>query len=290
MENEKLIGDFISNLKRRGKAKATIIAYQNDIVQLAQSNETKYLELFQESDIKHGLTYLQQTYSLSSKTVSRKLNSIRTFYRYLEDKKLIKFNPTKDILHPKFRIKKQRFLNKQEYLALREASRENFKTYLMVELLLQTGLRISELSRLKVKDIILLNKGVSYIFIEKFGSNAERKVPLNPKISTELKNYLLFAKNNKKPNPPLFSTKTGKSIEVRNIRSSIDRMIIKARIKNACVNDIRNTFIVFQLINGMSIPKLAEIVGHKNIATTTRYVELLTKKYKPKGIDKVVEL
>jgi len=289
MENDKLITDFINYLKRRGKAKSTLIAYQNDLRQLAESNLNKSVIEFSEVDIKHGLNFLQSTYSLSAKTVSRKLNSIRTFYKFLEEKKIVNDNPTSKITHPKLRIKKQRFLNKQEYLALREISRENPKIFMIIEFLLQTGIRIGELSRVKVKDVSL-GKESGFIYIEKFASNPERKVPVNSKLHTELKDYLSKIKVSKKPNSPLFATKTGRSIEVRNIRGSIDRFILKSKIKNACVNDLRNTFIVVQLNNGITISKLAEIVGHKNIATTTRYIELLTKKFKAKGSDKIIEL
>lgn len=289
MENDKLITDFINYLKRKGKAKSTLIAYQNDLKQLSESNLNKSVVDFNEADIKHGLSFLQSTYSLSAKTVSRKLNSIRTFYKFLEEKKYIKQNPTSKITHPKFRIKKQRFLSKQEYLALREISRENPKIYMIIEFLLQTGVRIGELSRIKVKDVTLVRDG-GYIYVEKFASNPERKVPVNNKLNSALKDYLSKMKVSKKPTAPLFATKTGRSIEVRNIRGSIDRFISKAKIKNACVNDLRNTFIVVQLNNGISISRLAEMVGHKNLATTTRYVDLLTKKYKPKGTDKIAEL
>ncbi len=289
METEKLISDFINYLRRRGKAKSTLIAYQNDVTQLSESNVNKSLVDFTEDDIKHGLNFLQTTYSLSPKTISRKLNSIRTFYKFLEEKKYVNKNPTLNISHPKFRIKKQRFLTKLEYLALKEESRENPKIYMLIEFLLQTGVRIGEVSRIKIKDVFL-DEPKPYVYISEFGSNKERTVPLNSKIAVELREYLNTYPFAKKPNAPLFSTKSGKNIEIRNIRSAIDRVIIRAKIKNACINDLRNTFIVNQLSYGISISKLAEIVGHKNIGTTTRYLELLTKKYRATGDDKVTEL
>jgi site-specific recombinase XerD len=204
-------------------------------------------------------------------------------------KKHIKDNPAANIAHPKFRIKKQRFLTKQEYLALKEQSRENPKIYAIIELLLQSGIRISELSRLKVKDVVVL-KTNSYIKIEASSNNEERKVPLNQKALSMLKSHLTFYKLTTKVNYPVFATKTGKPIEVRNIRSSIDKMLLKAKIKNACVNDLRNTFIVYQLSSGFPIAKLGEIVGHKNLSTTSRYLDLLTKKYKAKPVDKIFDL
>lgn len=289
METEKLINDFINYLKRKGKAKSTLIAYKNDLNQLAQSNINKPITAFSESDIKHGLSFLQNTYSLSAKTISRKLNSIKTFYKFLEERGYINKNPSTTIPHPKFRVKKQRYLSKPEYLALKECSRENFKTYLMVEFMLQTGVRIGELSRIKIKDLYLSGPK-PYVLIEEFGSNPERHTPINNKLLNELKLYLNQNKFTQKPNAPLFSTKTGRSIEVRNIRGCIDKIITKAKIKNVCVNDLRNTFIVNQLTNGVGLSYLAEIVGHKNLATTSRYTELIGKKYKIKSENRVFEL
>lgn len=287
MDSKKVINDFILYLKRKKKSKSTLIAYKKDLEQISESNVRKSLADFSEQDLKHALKYLSNTYAISPKTLSRKINSLRTFYRYLLEKKIIKSNPALNIQHPKYRIKKQRVLSKQEYLALRETSRDNSRLFLITELLLQTGIRIGELSRLKKSDVVIKGKK-SYLNIDEFGSNPERKVPLNYKIRDYLEMYI--ANDKRKKDAPLFYTKTGKAIEVRNIRSSIDRAIIKARIKNACVNDLRNTFIVHQLNNGASIDFVAEIVGHKNIATTTRYLELLTKKYRPLGVSEVVEL
>lgn len=287
MDSKKAINDFISYLKRKKKSKSTLIAYKKDLEQISESNIKKSIADFTETDLRHALKYLTNIYTISPKTLSRKINSLRTFYRYLLEKKVIKLNPALNIQHPKYRIKKQRILSKQEYLALRETSRDNNRLFLITELLLQTGIRIGELSRLKKSDVTIKGKKSS-IKIGQFASNDERTVPLNYKMREYLDKYL--KEDNRKKDAPLFYTKTGKAIEVRNIRSSIDRAIIKARIKNACVNDLRNTFIVYQLNSGASIDFIAEIVGHKNIATTTRYIELLSKKYRALGINEVVEL
>ncbi len=289
MNNEQLINEFLVYLKKNDKTKSTLIAYTNDIKQLSSTNVSKSLSEFSTNDIKYSLDYLHNTTGLSFKTISRKLNSIRTFYKFLTEKSYIKENPANQIPHPKFKLKKPRVLSKVEYLALREVSRDNPRLYTMIELLIQTGIRIGELARLKVKDIHIDNSH-GFTIIEAFSSNSERVVPLNQKIKNILKEYLDEYKFKNKPNHPLFCTKNGKSIEIRNIRSSIDRAIIKSKVKNACVNDIRNTFIVFQLTKGMPLSRVSEIIGHKSIVTTSRYLELLTKKYKPSGIEMVSEL
>ncbi len=286
--SQELIENFVQYLRRKNKSHSTIIAYKKDLEQLASLNVRKNLTEYTVDDIKNGLNYLRTDKGLTLKTVSRKLNSIRTFYKYLEAKNLIKDNPSKNVTHPKFPLKKQRVLSEMECLALKEVSRDNARLYAMIELLLQTGIRISELSNLNLKDV--QNKiGEHYLHVEKYSNNPERRVPLNDKINKILASYI-DSLPRKTQTSPLFPTRSGKNMEIRNIRSSIDRAIIKAKVKNACVNDIRNTFIVRQLENGMSISKLAEIVGHRNILTTQKYIRLLSKKYKPTGIDKVCEL
>lgn len=283
-----LILNFENYLKRKGKSKSTIIAYIKDLKQLEETNVKKDLTKFTTEDIKKGLERLKNDFDLTNKTISRKLNSIRTFYRYLDQKGIITENPAIKIPHPKFPLKKQRILKPIEYYALKEVSREDVKLFTIIELLLQTGIRIGELSRLKVKDVRIYSDKT--LFITSFSSNDERDVPLNAKVLRALENYLKTYPYADNPNSPLFSTRTGKPIQIRNIRSIIDRAIVKAKIKNACINDIRNTFIVYQLENGMKLERLAELVGHKNTITTGKYLTLLTKKHSPNGVDTTIEL
>lgn len=287
MELTKLLNEFIIHLKKTSRSNSTVLAYTKDIKQFASTNINKKISAFTEEDIKHAMDFFKNSLSLTPKTISRKLNAIRTFYKFLVEKEIIKTNPANKINHPKFKLKKPRVLSRGEYLALKEICRENMRLFTMVEVLLQTGIRISELSRLKVKHV-RLNGNLGFLFIEEFSSNFERTVPLNIKAAKVLKDYL--TRTSPKESSPLFATRRGKSIEIRNIRSSIDRAISKTKIKNVCVNDLRNTFIYYQLMNGMSIERLAEIVGHRNINTTSRYLQLLPKKYTPGGVDNVYEL
>jgi site-specific recombinase XerD len=73
----------------------------------------------------------------------------------------------------------------------------------------------------------------------------------------------------------VFFTRTGNKILIRNIRSTINNAFKSTGIKDATVNDLRNTFIIFQLENGLKIDLLAEIVGHKRQTTTEYYLEFI---------------
>jgi len=286
MTNIELINNFTNYLKESSKSLSTIIAYKKDLEQFNEINKGKDFIEYTADDIKTAVNEIRNVNKLTLKTISRKINSIRSFFKFLHITDKLNHNPAIEVSHPKYRNKKPRFLSQMEYFALRDASRNNFRLSVMIELLLQTGIRISELSNLKKRDIFLDEKN-SYLIVRSYSSTQERQVPLNQRIKSSLKDYI---KLDKTKFQPLFSTKTGKSIEIRNIRTSIDKAIITAQIKNACVNDLRNTFIVQQLTNGMSLDNLAKIVGHRNINTTLKYAILLQKKYLPTGINQVVEL
>ena len=73
----------------------------------------------------------------------------------------------------------------------------------------------------------------------------------------------------------VFVTKNGRPLLVRNIRTAIDKSFEKAGIKNAKVNDLRNTFIAHHLANGVGLPTVSKLVGHKRLSTTEKYLNIL---------------
>ena len=73
----------------------------------------------------------------------------------------------------------------------------------------------------------------------------------------------------------LFITRSGKPILIRNIRQIINRCFREVEIKGATVNDLRNTFIAQQLLNGTSLEYIAKIVGHKRLSSTERFLNLV---------------
>lgn len=285
---DKLLQKFIQTLVEQGKSNSTVIAYQKDIEQLIvylKSKNFKDFKKIEKADLDLYIKTLLNKGEFSVKTVSRKLNSIKTFFKFLISIGSVKNNASADIRHPKFETKMPRILSKQEYMALRDSSKNNQRTYIIIELLLQTGIRIGELSRLKVEDLHL--KGTpAKITITKYASCPERTI----EISDSIKKLLIQATENKKnPKDYLFTTKTTKPLLIRNIRSTIDRHFEKAEIENATVNDIRNTFIVFELKNGIDIKFLASYVGHERLTSTQKFVKEF--KISPLGNKrKIVEL
>src|SRR3990167_2115003 len=145
---------FIGHLKGKSRASATILAYGKDIDQLVS-----YLQNLGKTDASEITTEELQTFmdslvkkSYTPKSISRKTNSTKTFFKFLKSSALISDDPANDLTHPKFENKPPRILNKLEYRALRDAARSDIRMIAVIELLLQTGIRIGELSKLRIED------------------------------------------------------------------------------------------------------------------------------------------
>jgi site-specific recombinase XerD len=270
--------DFIDDLKSKDRSESTIIAYGKDIEQLIDYLKKEDLEDPDAVTIEdlEGFKAELEKKDYTPKSISRKINSIRTFFKFLAAKKVISDNPSEKLSHPKFETTPPRVLTEMEYRALRDVSRSDVRLYSIVELLLQTGIRIGELTRLNIDDIKETKDGkFKYLVIEEYGSHPERKVPLNNSAVSAINEYLKIRP--KSEDDTLYVTKTGNPLLVRNIRTSIDRAFEKAGIKDAKVNDLRNTFIAHHLANGVSLVTVSRLVGHKRLSTTEKYLDLVKK-------------
>lgn len=278
-----LVVKFIEYLKSSGKSDSTLVAYRKDIEQMRDFLLQKGIHNVEDvkvEDLKPFLEYLRVEKGFNLKTISRKINSIRTFFKFLREQGAVSEDndPSLKLTHPKIESKTPRVLNRVEYRALRDASRSDVRLYTMVELLLQTGLRIGELQRLHVDDIKVTPLGHRYMQVRNFGSHQNRNVPLNDTAYQAVQDYLKIRPTAADGIMNIFLTKSGNSIPIRNMRSAIKRAFSRAGIKNATVNDIRNTFIAHHLSNGVNVLTVAKIVGHKRISTTEKYLEILKPK------------
>ncbi|RLC34482.1 hypothetical protein DRH14_02875 [Candidatus Shapirobacteria bacterium] len=272
---------FSKSLSKVGKSINTIVAYKGDINQLCSFLEesklatdvtqikTEHIEKFKED-----LT----SKSYTAKSISRKINSIKNFFIFLKNEGLIEENPSINIQHPKYENSLPKILKPIEYRALRDACRNDLRSTAIVELMLQCGLRIKEIESLKLNDV-----DDKQINIEAYESHPQRFVPLNNSVKNALKNYINNARFQSKTKN-VFVTKTGRILLARNIRSLLNRYFRKADIKNVKVNDLRNTFIAFQLKGGVPLDIVSKIVGHKRISTTEKYLELIDTQKQSRGI------
>lgn len=278
-----LISGFIEHLKDGGKSVYTLVAYKKDLEQFAdhlRAGGKQAVDEIEKKDIEEFIRTLIEEKNYTKKSASRKLNSIRTFFRYLKSGGLAINNPAGDIAHPKYEQAPPRILSRLEYRGLRDVAKDDPRTFAMIELLLQTGMKIGELAGLRLEDI----KPTQITIVSR--GNISREVPLNKASSLALKEYL-------KVRPPfpdthILITRTGRPMLIRNIRQIINRCFLDVGIQGATVNDLRNTFIAHQLTNGASLEYIAQIVGHRRLSSTERFLNLV--KHEAERKEKLGEL
>lgn len=262
---------FLQALAKQNKSKYTIVAYKKDLEQFADyldSHNITAINKVQKEDV-DGFVNSLVGGQYTKKSASRKLNSIRTFFKVLKSEGIIEKNPSLEVSHPKFNHTAPRILTKLEYRALRDSAKNEPRTVAMIELLLQTGIKIGELADLELEDV-----HDDYLVIKSYAKNPERNVPLNIAARKSLNAYLETRSKNASTKK-VFITRTGKSLLIRNIRQIINRCFTDVGITDATVNDLRNTFIAHQLSTGASANYIAKIVGHRRLSSTERFLNVI---------------
>ena len=272
---------FVDHLESLDRSPSTVIAYKKDIEQLidhlyklgvsdAEKVETQHLADFMK-------TLSDKAYT--NKSISRKTNSTKTFFRFLVAQGYITENAADALKHPKVKIKAPRILSRLEYGALRDAAKDDTRTFAIIEVLLQTGLRISELSKIELAHLEMdLRNMTGNMQVPGMGKHAPRQVPLNRAVIEAVQRYLTTERPKVEKAFHLFITKTGNPLLVRNIRATLSRYFDAAGIENATVNDMRHTFVAHHLSNGVSLLTMSKIAGHKRVSTTERYLEYIERK------------
>lgn len=265
---------FVGHLKGKSRASATILAYGKDIQQLVE-----YLAKLGKENVSDATTADLNEFmaklakeGYTAKSISRKTNSTKTFFKFLKISNLLENDPATALEHPKFENKPPRILSQIEYRALRDAARGDLRIFAIIELLLQTGIRIGELAQLRLDDLDLDTDSPT-LHVPAVEGAVERTIPLNRPAVDAVKRYIEVRP--KTPNKALFVTKTGRPLLVRNIRTAIDRYFKLSGIKDAKVNDLRHTWVAHHLSSGTSLTLISKLAGHKRVSTTERYLQFV---------------
>ena len=256
----------------------TALAYQTDLEEFAsflKGNDLSYLSLTKE-DIRTYLKLLDQE-KFKSKSIARHLSALRSFYRYLEQKGLIENNVFEKIHNPKLSKPLPNTLNYEETEKLLHfdhlETSWDIECYLVLELLYSTGLRVSELSDVKLKDI---NKSERIIVVK--GKGQKYRTVYYGEIAEDALNKYLEVRSNllkKEKHDYLLVNQRGGKLS----RSSIFKMIEKKAMLSGInhrlsPHTLRHTFATHLLSNGADIKTVQNLLGHKNLGTTEIYTHL----------------
>ena len=279
----KELDDFINYLEyERNYSNNTIIAYKNNILQLIN-----YLESININDIKSVkyetirgyLSYLHEN-KYKSKSISRMISSMRSFFKYLKVENVITNNPMTLISNPKVEKKLPKYLTINEVESILSAPDMNdavgVRDAFILELLYVSGIRVSELVNIKLNDIEESQRRIKILG----KGNKERYVLYGSRCSELLKKYISVRSNFLKyPNDYLILSKTGRKINTREIRNIINRIKVKAGVSiSISPHTFRHTFATHMLNEGADIRAVQELLGHENLSTTTIYTHLTNEK------------
>ncbi len=264
-----LIGNNFSNNSLR--------AYSDDIDQFLEWVRRNRVDWdnplgFSRIDITEFLNHLAAM-KHSGVTRVRKLAVIRKFFTFLKDNQIIQGNPAETVKGPIREEKDPEVLYRNEYKALLFEASQSPRDYTMLQVFLQTGIRVGELVRLEVGDVDLENKNLT---VRQGKGRKDRTIPLEDQATKALKNYLYYRRSQLVlDEETLFLAKNGTSLDVRTVRYTVHKYINKAGIrKKASVHTLRHTFGSHKVDKGMSLPDLQKLLGHKKMETTYKYVHL----------------
>lgn len=282
MLNSEYISEFLHYLKDiKNYSDLTIDSYSKDLEEFNYFINKDLLTI-NKNDIKIYLKYLFDK-SNSSKTVSRKISTLKSFYKYYKAKGKISINPVSNIKYPKLDKNLPKFIPYNELENLIAVSTEGTfgeRNNLIIELMYATGVRVSELVNITLEDIDFQNKQInicgkgSYERVVYYGLLADKAIN---KYINNLRKELLKGKENKY----LILNKDGEKITTRGIAKIIDNLINKVSIKTkVSPHTLRHTFATHLLDNGCDLRSVQELLGHKNINTTEIYTHVTSERLK----------
>lgn len=264
----------------RGKSQATIKTYTHALKQFAEWLERSGadLESFARSDIKQYIYYLTVN-KKSSATILKVFNAIKAYCKWNKRTEAIK----------NIRVVKQqdlRQLSVPRILSLQERNRlirevkgmNNKRDIAIVTMLLNTGLRLSELVYLDIDDIYIdRSECRGTLTVTKDKINKERTIPLNAETRLALFEYL---EERNSAHKALFLSSRGERISVRSVQLLVNRY-------GFTVQQLRHTFITDLVRSGLDISVIKSLSGHSSADMILRYSVLTEEEDKINAVEQL---
>lgn len=278
-----LFTDYLEHERRYSPH--TINSYRTDLTQFIVFCQDQY-EIEQITAIRHPIvrswivTLLEK--GISSKSINRKISSLRTFYNFLKRRKLIEMNPMQKIVAPKIPKRLPAFIKEQEIADLfdtlnEDAQYSEFRDRMIVELLYTAGLRRAELISIHLKSI-----SFSDAYLKVLGKGGkERIIPLSEPFLKKL-NRLIELRDLQFPESDvsnLFVTNSGKPIYPKFVYNVVVKLLATVTTSDKkSPHILRHSFATHLTNNGADINAIKELMGHSNLAATQIYTHNSIKK------------
>ena len=280
------LNNYCDYLKyQKNYSEYTIISYKDDILEYLEFIEREALDFksIEYSDIRFYLMYLKEEKQDNNTSISRKLSSLRGFYKYMANEGIVKSNVFSLVNGPKKSKKLPRYFEYNELEELFLVPDVNTplgqRDLLLLEMLYATGVRVGELVSIKVSDIDMGRRNI--IILGK--GNKERFVTYGEYCEDILKKYLSdgYLTLNQKNSEYLFLNNNGGVLTERGVRYILDQLIKQTEIqKSISPHMIRHSFATHLLNNGCDLLTVQKLLGHESIKATQVYTHVTTDRLK----------
>ncbi|MCM2534749.1 tyrosine-type recombinase/integrase [Neobacillus pocheonensis] len=290
-----MLEEYIKSLEKQDKSPKTIISYRNDILIFMDDLHIKPNEFVTSTDVKkwiNGMLHPDdgKPLALAITTINRRLNALRSFYSWAQKNQKLQHNPMEEIQDIKSADEDQEkimWLTEEEFEDLLNRVRktpvksrgvdpeEKYRRDRgIIYLLTYAGLRVDELSNLKLTDLDMELKRIRIL-----GKGRKlRTMPMSNTLWQELYDWLLFRaemakkKEHVAESPFVFYSQRSPKFTVRGIQTMIESYSLPQ--KKLTPHMFRHTFCKWMLkANNNDIEKVRRLAGHSNISTTARYLK-----------------
>ncbi len=284
MEIRKVSNIFLSELQNiRRYSDNTIKSYRSDLADFTSyciDHNHIEIETISEKFIKSYLSLLNSNNELNKNSISRKLASIRSLFKYSFQNNIIETIPSAGIHNPKTCRELPEILSTDIILSTYEEAKKNANNpelvMIIIELLYGCAIRVSELCGLNMEDLDLSNKTLKVLG----KGNKTRIVPVGNKSVQVVREYLQ-KRENINGKQPLILTDSGKRIYPRYVHRIVNKYLsIVSDVKKKSPHILRHSAATHMLDNGAELRAVKEILGHENLSTTQIYTHVSIERLK----------
>ena len=281
------VQSFLSYIEyERRYSRHTLESYGNDLEQfyfyLKSEYQKEELELATHLEIRSWIVQMME-HKITPRSINRKLSTLKSFFKFLMRKGVVKKSPLSKVLAPKTSKRLPVFVEKagiEKLLTEIEFSDdfEGKRDKMILDLFYNTGMRRSELNNLKETDIDSYNSQIKVLG----KGNKERIIPIQPQLRAALKEYMDM-KNQSIATPSiyLFVNMEGKLLNPSNIYQIVKKYLnLITTIDKKSPHVLRHTFATHLMNNGADINAVKELLGHASLAATQVYTHNTIDKLK----------
>lgn len=268
-ENLDALNQLVQQLTLKAYSLSTIKTYRNEFLQLLQLLKTKPVQQLTVADIKRYLVYTMEKEGISENTAHSRLNALKFYFEQVLGREKFFW----EVPRPKKRQQNPHFFNQDEIARIIKQT-GNLKHKTMLMLAYSTGMRVSEVTRLKAWQI---DSKRMQIIIQQAKGKKDRVTTLSPVLLVMLREYFIAYKPPKDGylfcGQPASEPYSSRSLQLV-LQAAKQRAGI---LKPGSVHALRHSFATHLLDNGTDVTMIMKLLGHNDLKTTLRYLHVTNR-------------